>query len=62
MSNITILDGKPQFGENCERCMACIQWCPKNSINFRNKTQKRKRYTNPNIQITDLFKKKEKRI
>lgn len=47
--NITINDGKPIFHHQCECCMACIQHCPKRAINYKNKTQKRRRYTHPDV-------------
>lgn len=57
MHNITMVDGKPHFGENCERCMACIQWCPVKAIEYKNKTEKRKRYRHPDVKASDLFPK-----
>ena len=54
--NIRMNNGKPEFGDHCERCMACIQWCPVRAIEYKNKTQKRKRYTNPQIKAADLFR------
>ncbi|MDR3121471.1 MAG: flavodoxin, partial [Clostridiales bacterium] len=42
----------------CEQCMACIQFCPKRAINYRDKTQKRKRYHHPDITAQDLVRKK----
>lgn len=47
--NITIDDGKPVFHHQCESCMACIQHCPKRAINYQDKTQKRGRYTHPDV-------------
>ena len=57
MRNVTMAGGKPQFGENCERCMACIQWCPVKAIEYKDITEKRKRYRNPDIKASDLFPK-----
>jgi ferredoxin/flavodoxin len=57
MRNITMVDGKPQFGENCERCMACIQWCPVKAIEYKNITAKRKQYRHPDVKSSDLFPK-----
>jgi len=57
MHNIIMVDNRPQFGGNCERCLACIQWCPMKAIEYKELTQKRKRYTNPNIKASDLFRK-----
>jgi ferredoxin len=49
-------DHQPHFQHHCEQCVACIQYCPKQAINYKNKTQNRKRYTNPSIKYTDLEK------
>jgi ferredoxin len=57
VANITMNDGKPAFGAHCEQCMACIQWCPKAAINYKNKTQKRKRYHHPSISLQEMMKK-----
>jgi ferredoxin len=50
------LDGKgrPQFQHHCEQCVACIQFCPKKAINYKDKTQGRRRYKNPEITYTEL--------
>lgn len=58
--NITIENKRPVFHNECESCMACIQYCPKRAINYKDKTQKRGRYTNPNIGyqvISEYYKK-----
>lgn len=47
--NISVNHGKPVFGDRCEHCTACIQHCPKQAINYKNRTQKRRRYTHPDI-------------
>lgn len=49
VDNIEMLDGKPVFKHNCEQCMACIHACPKRAINYKDKTQNRGRYINPDI-------------
>ncbi len=55
VSNIKMQNNKPSFHHNCEQCMACVQWCPKEAINFKNKTQNRGRYTNPSISVKELI-------
>jgi ferredoxin len=47
-------DGRPFFKHHCEQCVACVQFCPKRAINYKDKTQTRKRYTHPAIKYTDL--------
>jgi ferredoxin len=54
--NIVMINDKPNFQHHCEQCVACIQFCPKRAINYKNKTQKRRRYTNPNISFKELAK------
>ncbi|SHO52458.1 EFR1 family ferrodoxin [Anaerocolumna xylanovorans] len=46
--------GKPLFRHHCEQCVACIQNCPTKAINYKNKTQKRRRYVHPDISWKDL--------
>ena len=52
--NIRIENKQPIFLHKCGQCMACIQYCPNEAINYKNKTQKRQRYHHPNISAKDL--------
>lgn len=54
--NISMENGRPVYHHQCEACMACIQHCPKKAINFGNKTQRRRRYTHPNIVHGEITK------
>jgi ferredoxin/flavodoxin len=56
VKNIDMLDNRPIFKHNCEQCMACIQFCPKRAVNYKNKTQNRRRYVNPNITLDEIIK------
>ena len=56
VNNIELTAGKPVFKHYCEQCMACIQYCPNRAINYKNKTQKRGRYTNPDVSYKELNK------
>ncbi|RCX14378.1 4Fe-4S dicluster protein [Anaerobacterium chartisolvens] len=58
VENIKMQDGKPIFLHHCEQCMACVQWCPKQAINFKNKTQNRGRYHHPDVTLTDMINEK----
>jgi ferredoxin len=49
MKNIVLTDGKPIWQHHCEFCLGCLQSCPKQAINWKQKTQKRNRYINPNL-------------
>jgi flavodoxin/NAD-dependent dihydropyrimidine dehydrogenase PreA subunit len=58
VGNIKIQDGKPIFLHHCEQCVACVQWCPKQAINLKNKTQNRGRYHHPDISLADMINEK----
>lgn len=49
--NIAMENGKPVFRHNCTQCMACIVFCPRQAIHYKNKTQKRTRYHHPDINV-----------
>lgn len=54
VQNVEIIEGKPAFHHHCEQCVACIQYCPTKAINYKNKTQNRRRYTHPDISIEEM--------
>lgn len=55
VKNIELVEGTPTFHHHCEQCMACIQYCPAKAINYKNKTQNRRRYTHPDISIEEMM-------
>ncbi|NLA75714.1 MAG: 4Fe-4S binding protein [Deltaproteobacteria bacterium] len=55
VENITISDTKPAWGNNCEMCLACMQWCPNQAIQFGMNSSKWGRYTNPFIDLKEMF-------
>lgn len=44
LSNITIKDGKPGWGEKCTHCMACISYCPFEAVEYGKKSLNKVRY------------------
>ncbi|MDP4091982.1 MAG: EFR1 family ferrodoxin [Bacillota bacterium] len=56
VGNITMKDKKPVWGNACELCVACIQWCPEKAIDYGQKTQKRGRYHHPEIKLSEITK------
>jgi len=56
VQNIKLVDGKPQWQHRCEHCVACIQLCPQEAIQYGTKTKSRRRYHNPEINITELLR------
>jgi ferredoxin len=49
-NNIKV-EGKPQWGTQCAQCLACIHYCPSKAIQYGKATEKKGRYTNPNVSI-----------
>lgn len=56
VSNIKMEDRKPVWRHHCERCLACLQWCPHEAIEYGAKTIGRKRYRNPHVDVKDIIK------
>lgn len=48
------VDKKPEFKNNCEQCMACIQHCPKNAIHLKSE-KNNERFINPNIKLKEII-------
>lgn len=55
VGNIEMNSGKPFWKNNCQQCMACIQYCPQEAIQYGDKTDNKKHYHNPYIRAVDLF-------
>ena len=47
--------GKPCWRGHCEQCLACIQWCPQEAIQFGKRTQRFERYHHPEVTIRDMM-------
>jgi ferredoxin len=52
--NIELQEGKPVWRHRCEQCLACIQWCPQEAIQYGKKTPGYARYHHPEVGIGDL--------
>jgi len=55
VKNIMIENQRPSWQHNCERCLACIHWCPCKAIEYGKNTISRTRYHNPNIRVEDII-------
>lgn len=55
--NIEFKDNKPIWNHKCEQCLACLQWCPNQAIQYGKKTQGRNRYTNPFVNLKEVMMK-----
>ena len=47
LNNVSLKDGKPVWGDQCTHCMACICKCPKEAIEYGNKSKGKPRYQCP---------------
>lgn len=47
--NITMIDGKPQWGKDCVQCLACIHRCPSAAIEYGKVTIDAGRYHHPSV-------------
>ncbi len=54
-SNIVLMNNIPVWRGHCTLCMGCIQWCPKEAVQFRQVTLNRKRYHHPDIKAEDMI-------
>lgn len=55
VSNIEIEGKRPIWQHHCERCLACLQWCPHEAIEYGNNTVGRKRYHHPDVAVKDIM-------
>lgn len=53
--NIQMLNGQPVWNNQCEQCYACLQWCPVEAINSRDKTKGVPRYHHPEVKVADII-------
>jgi ferredoxin/flavodoxin len=56
VNNIKMVDNAPSWQHHCERCLACLQWCPKEAIQFDKDSIGRKRYHHPDVKLSDMIK------
>ena len=54
VNNIILVEGVPQWQHKCQQCLACINFCPEESIQFGSKTKKTQRYHHPEITLQDI--------
>jgi NAD-dependent dihydropyrimidine dehydrogenase PreA subunit/flavodoxin len=50
------VEGKPKWGKECTQCLACIHLCPVKAIQFGKGTEKKGRYKNPNVKVSEMMK------
>ncbi len=55
VGNINMEQDRPVWLHHCEQCLACIQWCPQEAIQFGKKTPAYERYHHPEIKMKDMI-------
>jgi len=50
----------PQWNGHCEQCLACLQWCPEEAIEYGKRTKGRRRYRYPGMHAADIIPKTKK--
>ncbi len=53
--NISMINKKPAWLHRCEQCLACIQWCPQEALQYGKKTPQYKRYHHPEVTVKEMF-------
>lgn len=49
------VDKKPSWGMECTQCLACLHLCPVKAIQFGKGTERKGRYINPNVKISEMI-------
>jgi len=55
VGNIRMENKKPVWQHKCEQCLACLHWCPEEAIQCGRRTEGRKRYRNPEVNVKDFM-------
>ena len=53
--NIEMINEKPSWLHRCEQCLACLQWCPQEAIQYGKKTANYPRYHHPEVVLKDIL-------
>jgi ferredoxin len=53
--NIRLSGSKPVWSHKCEQCLACIQWCPQQAIQYGKRTLRYERYHHPEVTLKDML-------
>ena len=56
-SNISMDDKEhPVWHHHCEQCMACLQWCPEQAIQYKGVPAGRRHYHHPGVSVGELLR------
>jgi ferredoxin len=54
-AQIIKVDQKPRWAEGCTQCLACIHLCPVKAVQLGKGTEKKGRYKNPNVKVSEMI-------
>ncbi len=54
-ADVEMSNGKPAWLHRCEQCLACLQWCPQEAIQYGKKTVKYPRYHHPEVILQNML-------
>ena len=55
VGNIVMAEGRPHWRHACVQCLACIQWCPTQALQYGKKTPNYPRYHHPEATLKDMI-------
>ena len=55
VGNIEIVGSQPVWQHRCEKCFACLQWCPQEAVQFGTATVGQKRYHHPKVRLSETM-------
>jgi ferredoxin len=56
VNNVAMDGAKPRWLNRCELCLACMQWCPQEAIQFGTQSAAWGRYHHPDIRMEELLR------
>ncbi|MGC4118349.1 MAG: EFR1 family ferrodoxin [Myxococcales bacterium] len=54
-ANVTLEERRPSWGADCDLCHACIQWCPRQAIQFKDLTSDKPRYHHAEVGVQAML-------
>lgn len=61
VDNIAMIHTRPVWSDHCEKCFACLHWCPQEAIQAGRITINMKRYHHPEVKIADMIRARGKK-
>ena len=61
VDNVAMTEERPVWKGQCEQCMACLQWCPHEVIQVKDKTRGERRYHHPEVRSKDIVAQKRRK-